>query len=1068
MSDLNVMTEERSMKANRFADILALLEEETTLLKGLSLLEREAARGDGRACALLGFCHEHGKGVSQSDENAVYFYQKAAEKGEKDALFALSSMLGEGRGIARNDTLSRDMLARAAHLDHPKAQNRYARLLLQRGHVLEARAYFEKALSGGERSAATSLGELYEQGIGVEQSLEKAIDFYQKAEEDDLKALFRLAVLKGDDELLSRCIQKEYPEALCYEGLRKQDPRLLEGALSRGIERVRLPLGRIYYERKEYEKAIPLLKSCPEGEAFYLLDNLYRMGVLPKSHKQAALCYQTSMELGYAQGIYALAVCYDTGFGMIRDEERAMSFYTQAAALGQLDSVYEIGRHKMQGLGTARDEEGAAKQYLLAADLGHIRSAYHYGQCLKAGIGTSKDEKKAYRYIELAAKGGLPEAEYDFGMHRLKTNAEEGASWLERAYERKDREAGIALADCYRLGIGKPQDEEKAFALYETLFSSLSATKCRDLSFWLQKASFVPEKRWLSYLTRAAEEGDALSQYEYAVCYDEGKVIAHDLQRCLFWLEQSSAQGNLQAKELLAERLSRGTAEAGIDEEKAFLLYRELFEKGIKRVGYPLGVCYREGLGTQKNPFLAANCFSSGAEAGITEAKIALAECYLSGNGVPVDRQKAYEQFRAAALAGDAQSAYRAYLLKPSSIDLFRAAVAAEIPDALCKEGLSVQDDPERGTSILARSANLGCVEGMYRYAVRLLEGKGVQKDEKQGIEWLKRANALGHISAGLLLAKCHKDGIGTERNLTEACRLSEEQGMRGNVEGMFWSAEHYRYGVGVNVNYARAYDWYLKAAEHGVGAAEYQLAVCYLDGIGTKQNLALAANWLKKAFFNLYGNTSFDQTIQKGVAERDGASLLSIGDAFLNGRGVAQDEKKAEFWVRKSANTGYAEAFYRRGRIFSFGTGVAPDAEEAFWNYAQGANLRSVDAIYESAVCYFDGTGVKQDLDRAKELFQQFNECNAKKQKKSFDLKYKITESFYRLFQSAVDGNAESQYVIASRFRTGFGISANKERAVYWLKKARENGNEDAERFLRELNAESAPEQEEAHAVVE
>ncbi|MBO4989328.1 MAG: sel1 repeat family protein [Clostridia bacterium] len=1062
MPDLNATTEKEMTEQSTLAQAKEAIESVE-----LSLLEQKAASGDGKACALLGRYYELGKGVPRSDESAVYYYQKGAEKGEKDALFALSNLLSEGRGIERNDTLSRDMLSRAAHLGHSEAQNEYARRLLERGHDSDARAYFEKALAGGELAAATSLGELYERGIGVVKDDEKAISYYEKASKDDLKAAFHLAVLKGDDACLRFCLEKEYPDALYYEGMRKQDPVLLEKALSHGVEEARLPLGRIYYERKNYERAAELLKRSHEGEAFYLLGNLYKKGVLPKSHKQAALYYETSSELGYAEGMYALAVCYDTGFGMIRNEETAMTFFAKAAALGQLDSVYELGRHKMNGLGTDRDEKEAAKQYLLAADLGHVRAAYCYGQCLKRGIGVRKDEKKAISYIEQAANRGFPKAQFEFGSFLLKTEPEKGASWFERAYEQGNKEAGIALADCYRFGKGKERDEEKAFSLYETLFSCLPAEKCRELSVWLKESSFAPKDKWLSYLARAAEEGDASAEYEYGVCYDQGKEFPHNLERTLYWLEKASKQGHLEAKERLANLLARKGQIAGLDEKKAFSLYRELLEKGVKRVGYPLGVCYQMGQGVEENAERAARCFALAAEANVLEARIALAECYLTGYGLPADRQKAYEQFRTAAFAGDATSAYRAYLLKPTETDLYRMAVEAEIPDALCKEGLS-QDDPKKSTEYLARAAALGSARGMYSYAERLLLGKGAEKDEAEGVRWLKKAFASSYEPAGFLLASCYSEGTGVECDHTKACEYRELLAFRGNAEAMLLSAEHYRYGIGVKVNYARAYDWYLKAAERGIGKAQYCVALCYLDGMGTKQNPALAASWMKKAFSTLYEDTTFDTVIQKGLEEGDGASLLAIGNRYFEGKGVPIDKAKAEYWYRRSANTGYAEGYYRRGRMFSFGTGVALDEQEAFWCYKKGAELGSLDALYETAVSYYDGRGVEQDFKEAKRRFARFNEANSKLLQKKIERKYKITESFAHLFESAVDGNAESQYVIASRFRTAFGIAKNEERAIYWLKKAQKGGNEDAECFLRKMGAWKSDEQEEANADVE
>ena len=62
---------------------------------------REAAQeGHARALFALGLMFENGRGVAQSDEEAVKWYRKAANQGDAQAQYNVGCMFAEGRGVA--------------------------------------------------------------------------------------------------------------------------------------------------------------------------------------------------------------------------------------------------------------------------------------------------------------------------------------------------------------------------------------------------------------------------------------------------------------------------------------------------------------------------------------------------------------------------------------------------------------------------------------------------------------------------------------------------------------------------------------------------------------------------------------------------------------------------------------------------------------------------------------------------------------------------------------------------------------------------------------------------------
>lgn len=58
------------------------------------------------------------------------------------------------------------------------------------------------------------------------------------------------------------------------------------------------------------------------------------------------------------------------------------------------------------------------------------------------------------------------------------------------------------------------------------------------------------------YYLKAADQGDALAQYNLGICYDNGYGVEKDLSEAVIWLRKAADQGNAQAQNAL-RKLSR-------------------------------------------------------------------------------------------------------------------------------------------------------------------------------------------------------------------------------------------------------------------------------------------------------------------------------------------------------------------------------------------------------------------------------------------------------------------------------------------------------------------------------
>ncbi len=108
-----------------------------------------AKQGYAPAQQNLGKLYRMGRGVAQSDIEAVKWFVKAAEQGNIHAQSDLGGMYYLGRGVAQSDK--------------------------------KAYEWTLKSAEQGDSYAQFNIGLIYEMGRGVERSVDKAIEWYQKA-----------------------------------------------------------------------------------------------------------------------------------------------------------------------------------------------------------------------------------------------------------------------------------------------------------------------------------------------------------------------------------------------------------------------------------------------------------------------------------------------------------------------------------------------------------------------------------------------------------------------------------------------------------------------------------------------------------------------------------------------------------------------------------------------------------------------------------------------------------------------------------------------------------------------
>ena len=121
------------------------------------------------------------------------------------------------------------------------------------------------------------------------------------------------------------------------------------------------------------------------------------------------------------------------------------------------------------------------------------------------------------------------------------------------------------------------------------------------------------------------------------------------------------------------------------------------------------------------------------------------------------------------------------------------------------------------------------------------------------------------------------------------------------------------------------------KRADRGDARAEYTLGQMYLEGRGVRLDEGEAARWYRKA-------------AERGYAAAENA----LGFLYDSGQAVPEDHVEAARWYRKAARQGDLEAEFNLGALDDIGQGVPLDHAQAARWYRKAARRGIIDAQFQ------------------------------------------------------------------------------------------------------------------------
>ena len=452
------------------------------------------------------------------------------------------------------------------------------------------------------------LGEMYYEGIEVEQDKHKGIE------------LFKSAAEKGDLLSMKKLIDLYYDQKADYNN--GKWIHIIGDNLDSKINKK----DTIAY----YIKGI------------YLLE-----GFICKENKNVAFeMIMESAKAGYPPAQYQLAKMYENGIGTSSDDYSYHLWLGYAANNGYYEAEGEYGTYLFSSVSYS-DKVKAFRFLRNAFEKGYqdITANWYLAQCYMNGRGTSVDKAKAYPLYIQAAENGFTDAQellckdYFTGNAFLRQNYKNCARWGKEAIGKGRRDVRFETA----YSLKEIGDKQTAKQIYLELADEGDTASMNNLGCLIE--SDVEAAEWF---LKAADAGSCVAQSNIARYYRYGIGLEKDEKKAIEYYRMSASQDYLPAILALGQLYQYGEG-TDVDIDEAVLWYKIAIGKGDISAMKSLADIYHRQYG-HVDINRSIYYYKMGAERGDIASLIRLGEFYEDGVGVEKNISKAIYWYRKAAL----------------------------------------------------------------------------------------------------------------------------------------------------------------------------------------------------------------------------------------------------------------------------------------------------------------------------------------------------------------------------------------------------------------------------------
>lgn len=277
-------------------------------------------------------------------------------------------------------------------------------------------------------------------------------------------------------------------------------------------------------------------------------------------------------------------------------------------------------------------------------------------------------------------------------------------------------------------------------------------------------------------------------------------------------------------------------------------------------------------------------------------------------------------------------------------------------------------------------------------------------------------AAAKGDARSQTVLGNMYHDGWGVAKDITKAIEWYRKAADQGYADGQFALGHEYATGHGVPADASNAIELFHKAAEQGHAQAQYRLGKYHHEGKHLPADEQMAVKWYAAAAKN---------------GSPDGQLMMGYYH-------LSQEEPSRALAFFEEAAPRNDTARSNAAWLYAMGEGTSVDYAKAA-SYAYLSSSKELDAKALYGYLLLEGKGVYKDVAKGAKHLKEAAESGH-------------SAAMYWLAEAMYDGVYISDGMGMVAADSGESVSAlMKKEARKWYEKAAADGDEDAQKRLRE-----------------
>jgi TPR repeat protein len=434
------------------------------------------------------------------------------------------------------------------------------------------------------------------------------------------------------------------------------------------------------------------------------------------------------------------------------------------------------------------------------------------------------------------------------------------------------------------------------------------------------------------YYKLSADQGNALSQYNYGFCLREGEGVEQDFRMAAYYFKLSADQGHALSQFCYGVCLAKGE---GVEQDFRMSAYyfKLSADQGNAWGQSSYGFCLHTRVWSENDLELSVKFFKLAADQGNAHGQYNYGFCLEHGHGIGQDLKMASHYYKLSADQGDPYG--QCYY-------------------GLCLEhGQGVDIDLNMAASYYKHAADEHDSHKQRLCPFHLLRFD-VTKFSAESPQYIKLSTAHAKSTAQLRLANFLENGIGISKDHILAAKYYEMASdlFPSACACYGWCLQHGR-GVPVNLTEAAAFFQYAADGDNADGANS--LGICLERGLGIEKDIDRSVLYYRKA-----------------ASQQHPAGMNNFGRCLESGQGIDCDPIRAAKYYRLAAELKNADAMNNFGICLERGIGVHANQELAAEYYRNAADEGHSDGANNFGFCLEHGRGVQQNIELAVKYYKQ------------------------------------------------------------------------------------------------